>query len=381
MNISNWGTVLLFGVFTVFCYGVVIGVLPRMRGPGARKYAVQAVGMFLAALLTLLTVGAYLNLQNRWYPTLESIFADPHASASTSTYGFFPGNPSNAPTIELSSEQKDAYTNPALRAAFEERRASGGNGPLQLYIPDSAGRSIRTLVWLPASYLDSPERVYPVVLAFPGYPGMPDVYENFVPALDRAVANGTVGETILVVPDVFYAGVDTECVDGDPNTSPTPHTESFLTDSLIPFMKRNLRVSTTADGWATWGYSAGGYCALMLPVRHPDLVGAGVSFAGYFKPRYEPGQQWRSEDDSEYDLARILREKRPAVRLWYFTAADDTTVTAELADATRGISQPSMLSVVTIPAGGHRFDVWHPNDWRALAWLGKYQWFKPGGMR
>ena len=36
MNISNWGTVLLFGVFTVFCYGVVIGVLPRMRGPGAR---------------------------------------------------------------------------------------------------------------------------------------------------------------------------------------------------------------------------------------------------------------------------------------------------------------------------------------------------------
>ena len=46
MNISNWGTVLLFGVFTVFCYGIVIGVLPRMRGPGARKYAVQAVGMF-----------------------------------------------------------------------------------------------------------------------------------------------------------------------------------------------------------------------------------------------------------------------------------------------------------------------------------------------
>ena len=110
MNISNWGTVLLFGVFTVFCYGVVIGVLPRMRGPGARKYVVQAVGMFLAALLTLLTVGAYLNLQNRWYPTLESIFADPHASASTSTYGFFPGNPSNAPTIELSGEQKDTYT-------------------------------------------------------------------------------------------------------------------------------------------------------------------------------------------------------------------------------------------------------------------------------
>ena len=220
MNISNWGTVLLFGVFTVFCYGVVIGVLPRMRGPGARKYAVQAVGMFLAALLTLLTVGAYLNLQNRWYPTLESIFADPHASASTSTYGFFPGTPSNAPGIELSGEQKDAYTNPALRAAFEERRASGGNGPLQLYIPDSAGRSIRTLVWLPASYLDSPERVYPVVLAFPGYPGMPDVYENFVPALDRAVANGTVGETILVVPDVFYTGVDTNVWMGTPIQAP-----------------------------------------------------------------------------------------------------------------------------------------------------------------
>ena len=91
MNISNWGTVLLFGVFTVFCYGVVIGVLPRMRGPGARKYAVQAVGMFLAALLTLLTVGAYLNLQNRWYPTLESIFADPHASAvNRARTGFSP---------------------------------------------------------------------------------------------------------------------------------------------------------------------------------------------------------------------------------------------------------------------------------------------------
>lgn len=378
MNISNWGTVAVLGALTLASYAVVIVVLPRTRTAKMRTYLVQALGMFLAILLSLLTVAAYLNLENRWYPTLESVFANPKAEAAVTRYGAAPVAQRNGRQLSPSPHTQEP-TDAALRDALA--RYTPGK-PVELQMLNGQGRTVKTLIWLPGSYLHNPHRTYPVVLAFPGYPGMPEVYENLAPAFGGKTSAGSahqpVGEVIVVAPDVFYSGVDTECVDASASDSGSPRIESFLTGSLIPYLEQNLRVPQGPEGWATWGYSAGGYCALMLPVRHPNLVANAVVFAGYFKPRYTAGQHWRPDDDTEYNLMGTLTEQKPAVHLWYFTAADDATITQELSEATVAVHPPTHLEVVSIPAGGHRFSVWRPNEYRALTWLGQREGFGTG---
>ena len=78
-----------------------------MRSNGVRKYVLQAVSLTLTCLLTLTSVASYLNLQNKWYPTLESIFADPNAPITDSHYGA-PLTPVSQQVSEHTPEQENA---------------------------------------------------------------------------------------------------------------------------------------------------------------------------------------------------------------------------------------------------------------------------------
>ena len=86
MIIVKWRVVILLLVPTILCYGWMIFILPRlMRSNGVRKYVLQAVSLTLTCLLTLTSVASYLNLQNKWYPTLESILPTPMLPLQTAT--------------------------------------------------------------------------------------------------------------------------------------------------------------------------------------------------------------------------------------------------------------------------------------------------------
>lgn len=367
MIIVKWRVVILLLVPTILCYGWMIFILPRlMRSDGVRKYILQAVSLTLTCLLTLTSVASYLNLQNKWYPTLESIFADPNAPITDSHYGA-PLTPVSQQVSEHTPEQENARGADSVKEALAH--AEPGK-PLEITVPGRGGTpDMKTFIWLPEGYASHPERTYPVILGLSGYPGWPLGFEQLAAKL-KPGASRPIGDVILVAPDIFYNGIDTECVD---STNPKgPQVESTIVESLIPLLKTTLRVSTEADGWLAWGYSSGGFCGPMLAIRHPDLIGAAVSFAGYFAPQYLEGQQWRPAEDTEYDLLRLLREKKPPVKIWFFTAEDDLSIRDEVPAFTQAVQAPTSVQLATVPAGGHRYDVWFSREPAALQWAGTY---------
>ncbi len=59
--------------------------------------------------------------------------------------------------------------------------------------------------------------------------------------------------------------------------------EDDITECLIPEVIRNLPVATDARSWAIGGMSMGGYGAVKLAIKYPELFGAAFSHAGAFE--------------------------------------------------------------------------------------------------
>jgi hypothetical protein len=111
---------------------------------------------------------------------------------------------------------------------------------------------------LPAGYDPKAATPYPVIVAFYGFPG---AYTGFTdPAnmdytnqLDAAVAAHRIRAPIVVIPQVHWNGIDSECVDG-----PQGNVYTWMTADLPQWITGHLRVATGRESWATTGYSAGG---------------------------------------------------------------------------------------------------------------------------
>ena len=124
-----------------------------------------------------------------------------------------------------------------------ESRALAGN-PLG----DATAR--RIAVWLPPSYASTPERRYPVIYWLTGFAGTGEQMFSGTPwqpglgdRLDRLAATGAMGE-------------------------------------VIPAIDARFRTNAARQARAIGGKSSGGFGALVLAMRHPDLFAAVASHAG-----------------------------------------------------------------------------------------------------
>jgi S-formylglutathione hydrolase FrmB len=69
-----------------------------------------------------------------------------------------------------------------------------------------------------------------------------------------------------------------------------PEWETFLIDELIPWADANLRTLPERGKRAIAGLSMGGFSAMSLAARHPDLFAAAGSFSGAVDTNYAPAQ-------------------------------------------------------------------------------------------
>lgn len=184
-------------------------------------------------------------------------------------------------------------------------------------------------------------------------------------------------ESIVVVPTVFPGNRDTECVDA---TDGTLNMDTFVSSDLVDWVKANLRTVPTADGWATLGYSAGGWCSSMFTLRHPHTFGSSVNLAGYFELHFD-GAELRALDDPAYSLARILRDEAPPVRIFFHAAKDDTMPYNSLTKTLPEVRTPTSFTASVIDTGGHAWPVWTAGAAAGLRWLGvsspQFAWVAP----
>lgn len=136
-------------------------------------------------------------------------------------------------------------------------------------------------VYTPPSYGASPERRYPVLYLLHGkYGGETDwLQKGSAEATFDLMMMGDAGvpECIVIMPNdggyhhgTFYS----DWYDGSGNY------EQYIIDDLVCAVDDAFRTVPHRIGRAAAGLSMGGYGAVMLALRHPDLFGAGASLSG-----------------------------------------------------------------------------------------------------
>ena len=123
---------------------------------------------------------------------------------------------------------------------------------------------------------------YPVVYLLHGMPGDPDEYVDSLRLADVAdtlISGGAVKPFVAVLP----AAGSSPHYDGE-WAGPW---ETYLVDGVVPWVDAHLPTIATASGRTLAGLSAGGYGAIDIGLRNPQLFGRLESWSGYFHPLHD----------------------------------------------------------------------------------------------
>jgi enterochelin esterase-like enzyme len=251
-----------------------------------------------------------------------------------------------------------------------------------LMISMSGGRtgiSVRgDYVYLPPQYFwrAYARARFPVVLVMTGYPGSA---WSIVKRLElpseaaRLVAARKMPPAVYVMMNVSVAMPrDTECT----NVPAGPQVESFFAQDVPRVIERSFRVQRAASGWATLGYSTGGYCAAKLAMLNPYQFGSAVSLAGYYVALrddttgnlYGGSLGYRHENDLDWRLAHLPAP--PVSVLVTSSKIGEKTYPGTLAFL-RLIHPPMRGYSLFLPQGGHNFRTWQRALPQSLTWLGQ----------
>ena len=248
--------------------------------------------------------------------------------------------------------------------------ASTGSQILQLQVAGPAsGLTLTMYVYLPAAYRTGRTR-FPVVEALDGYPGSPASWLRTLKVratLDREIAAGRMAPTVVLFPyQTTQRLLDTECTD----LVGGPAMDTFLTADVPAYAKAHLRVRDDRAGWGLIGYSAGGFCAVNLALRHPAEYAAAASLSGYSSPGIRIGDG--TENTLNNPGWRLRHLPQPDLALWLGWASDDNaTRRASLLMA--GLARrPMAVTKAVVAHGGHSGAVWRQMEAPAFDWLASH---------
>ncbi len=234
----------------------------------------------------------------------------------------------------------------------------------------------RDYLYLPPQYF---QRAYararfPVVLALTGYPNEPwsIVKRLALPATAaRLVAAKRIKPAIYLMMNVSPAlPRDTECT----NVPAGLQVLTFFETDVPMAVEHAFRVQTGRTGWASLGYSTGGYCATKLAMMDPGQYSAAVSMAGYYnaiKDRttgdlYGGSGAYQNENDMFWRLTHLPAP--PVSVLVTSSRVGERTYPGTIAFL-RLIHAPMSGYSLILPQGGHNYGTWDRELPQCLQWL------------
>ena len=126
-------------------------------------------------------------------------------------------------------------------------------------------------VYLPPSYAASPARRYPVLYLLHGYGGRQDTFTTRLASLaesqDRLAAAQGFSEFIVVTPSAYTLHKGSMYS----NSPTTGDWERFVADDLVAYMDSHYRTLATRMSRGLAGHSMGGYGALRIGMKRPDV--------------------------------------------------------------------------------------------------------------
>jgi S-formylglutathione hydrolase FrmB len=142
----------------------------------------------------------------------------------------------------------------------------------------------RVSIYLPPSYSRSPGRRYPVLYFLHGFDAddralIKGAYQNLNIriSMDSLIRVGAVKEMIIVMPNArnayngsFYT-----------NSPVTGNWAQFIFRDLVNYVDRKYRTIRSPKGRGIAGHSMGGYGALRIGMRHPEVFSAVYALSAY----------------------------------------------------------------------------------------------------
>src|SRR5579864_910805 len=137
---------------------------------------------------------------------------------------------------------------------------------------DSPDRDVS--IYLPPSYASDRTRRYPVVYVLHGFTdsddrwfGLKQSFINLPAVTDRALANGSAREMILVMPNAYtaYQGsmYSTSVATGD--------WDRFVSEDLVSYIDSHYRTIAQVASRGLAGHSMGGYGTIRIGMKHPEV--------------------------------------------------------------------------------------------------------------
>lgn len=352
------GGIVLVGTLVVAGAAVALSLLWDRFGRWSRGGL--AVGCVLSVAAT---AALQLNRMTEAYPTWAALTGvtgiDPaaHAAENSADQPARTGPTPNA-----------TGAGPKLTVTGPKVHASDGSSIVVVRVPGRASHmSALMYVYLPRGYGRDPKMRYPVVEGFHGFPGSPRTWTQRLDIqgwLDQEIESGRMAPTVVLLPyQTPRPLLDTECT----NLANGPEAETFLTVDVPEFAKTHFKVRTDRAGWGLIGYSAGGYCAINLALKHPTEYAAGASLSGYSDPGIMIGDG--SEKTVNNDAWRLIHLPHPPISLYLAWAADDPPTVHAAGRIMRNAGPPLSVTTAVVAHGGHSDAAWQEMEAPAFDWL------------
>ncbi|AYV26533.1 hypothetical protein HET69_31360 [Streptomyces sp. CJ_13] len=344
MELTSTSFLVTLIVVTVLAMLALLLLWNRIPGPGWLRWPARVLMIGLCQLTAICVVAASINGGYGLYASWDDLLGTDTGPASAMT-GPPPG-----------------------RARFTQ----GGDGTQSVYFRGSRSKLAgQVTVWTPPEYgAPGAERTrFPVLVLLHGYPGSPRTWIDLgdMPgSLDRLVRAGASHPFIVVIPELYPGGMNTDCANIGPH-----RVADWLGQDVPDLVARNFRTLRRPEGWGLLGVSTGGFCAAKLPLQFPKAFRAGAALdpdplVGDPAVLSDPAVRERNSP-----MWLLGRTKKADTGLFLATSAQDKdSPPAQLRVFARAAEGTGVrVRTLVRPQGGHNFQTWRGMYPEALGWL------------
>ena len=265
--ISSWAGATLAGAVrpTLADAGLYVGDAIRRRRPNRRllRRALMVAGVFV------------------WLVVCVPVFGD--MVNYTTDARMLHGGPQPIGLIPQTAPQANGTDSSGPRPWLSWKPSGGGaTTVLNLPVPWTGGASTTEDIgiYTPPGYDPHGQRRYPVLYEAPFDYQAWDSALNIKVALDSLVDSGAIPPMIVVFINAWRSpAAITDCADPSDGK---PGIDTFISQTVVSYVDSNYMTMGRADARAVTGFSTGGYCAAIMPLRHPTVFGTGIPISGYF---------------------------------------------------------------------------------------------------